>query len=163
MSPILVTQFPVSSRCEKDALSDNLDSPNGIWYKAKTLHSLHSSSLKNSLRKKERKSISVLHCKPIPVMKTGISLCSISNREKPVFINWEPCNENRFFPVWKYYTGKTLFCPCTGPIRDCSVVASKPRNSQYLPPLNYVHTKPILPKSYGLDPAVQCNMSLKRL
>ena len=104
-----------------------------------------------------------IHCKPIPVMKTGISLCSISNREKPVFINWEPCNENRFFPVWKYYTGKTLFCPCTGPIRDCSVVASKPRNSQYLPPLDYVHTKPILPKSYGLDPAVQCNMSLKRL
>ena len=43
-----------------------------------------------------------IHCKPIPVMKTGFSLCSISNREKPVFINWEPCNENRFFPVWKY-------------------------------------------------------------
>jgi hypothetical protein len=55
-------------------------------------------------------------------MKTGISLCSISNREKPVFINWEPCNENRFFPVWKYYTGKTLFWPCTGPVRDCSVL-----------------------------------------
>ena len=32
-----------------------------------------------------------------------------------------------------------------------------------LPPLNYVHTKPILPKSYGLNPAVQCNMSLTRL
>jgi hypothetical protein len=57
-------------------------------------------------------------------MKTGISLCSISNREKPVFINWEPCNENRLFPVWKYYTGKTLFWPCTGPVRDCSVVLS---------------------------------------
>ena len=54
MSPILVTQFPVSSRCEKDALSDNLDSPIGIWYKAKTSHSLHSSSLENSLRKKRK-------------------------------------------------------------------------------------------------------------
>ena len=54
-------------------------------------------------------------------MKTGFSLCSISNREKPVFINLEPCNENRFFPVWKYYKGKTLFWPCTGPVRDCSV------------------------------------------
>ena len=62
-----------------------------------------------------------LHCKPTPVMKTGFSLCSISSREKPVFINLEPCNENRFFPVWKYYTGKTLFWHCTGPVRDCSV------------------------------------------
>ena len=53
-------------------------------------------------------------------MKTGFSLCHISNREKPVFINWEPCDENRFFPVWKYYTGKTLFWPCSGPVRDCS-------------------------------------------
>jgi hypothetical protein len=30
-----------------------------------------------------------------------------------VSITWEPCNENRFFPVWKYYTGKTMFWPCT--------------------------------------------------
>ena len=58
-------------------------------------------------------------------MRTGFSLCSISNREKPVFINWEPCNENRIFPVWKYYTGKTLFWPCTGPVRDCSVFMAK--------------------------------------
>ena len=29
--------------------------------------------------------------------------------EKPVLITWDPCNENRFFPVWKYYTRKTLF------------------------------------------------------
>ena len=64
------------------------------------------------------------HCNSIPVMKTGFSLCSISNREKPVFINWEPCNENKIFPVWKYYTGKTLFWPCTGPVRDCSVSAN---------------------------------------
>ena len=32
-----------------------------------------------------------------------------------------PCNENRFFPVRIYYTGKTLFWPCTGPVWDCSV------------------------------------------
>jgi hypothetical protein len=34
-------------------------------------------------------------------MKTGFSLYSISHREKPVFISWDPCNENRFFPVGK--------------------------------------------------------------
>jgi hypothetical protein len=62
-----------------------------------------------------------LHCKPITVMKTGFSLCSISNREKPVFITWEPCYESRFFPVWKYYTGKTLYWPCTG--LQCSLHA----------------------------------------
>ena len=27
-----------------------------------------------------------------------------------------PCNENMFFPVRIYYTGKTLFWPCTGPV-----------------------------------------------
>jgi hypothetical protein len=52
-------------------------------------------------------------------MKTGFSLCGISKGEKPVFINWEPCNENKFFPVWK-----TLFWPCTGPVQDCSVELS---------------------------------------
>ena len=64
----------------------------------------------------------MLHCKPIPVMRTGFSLCSISNREKPVFITGIPANENWIFPVWKYYTGKTLSWPCTGPVRDCSVL-----------------------------------------
>ena len=60
---------------------------------------------------------------PSPVMRTGFSLCSISIREKPVFIAGFPANENRFFPVWKYYTGKTLFWPCTGPVRDCSALS----------------------------------------
>ena len=58
-----------------------------------------------------------MHCKPIPVIRTGFSLCSIFNREKPVFITGIPANENRFFPVWKYYTGKTLFWPCADPVR----------------------------------------------
>ena len=35
-----------------------------------------------------------------------------------------PANENRFFPVCEKYTGKTLFWPCTGPVRDCSVFFS---------------------------------------
>ena len=61
-----------------------------------------------------------IHCKPIPVMKIGFSLCNISIREKPVFITGIPATENRFFPVWKYYTGKSLFWPCTDPVRDCS-------------------------------------------
>ena len=62
-----------------------------------------------------------LHCKPIPVMKTGFSLCTFPNREKPVFITGFQANVNRFFPVSEKYTGKTLFWPCTGPVRDCSV------------------------------------------
>ena len=33
-----------------------------------------------------------LHCKPIPVMKTGFSLCTFSQKEKPVFITWELCS-----------------------------------------------------------------------
>ena len=48
-----------------------------------------------------------MYCKPIPVMKTGFSLCSIFNREITA-------NENRFFPVWKYYTGNSLYWPCKG-------------------------------------------------
>ena len=62
----------------------------------------------------------IMHCKPIPVMKTGFSLCIFSHREKPVFITWETCNENRFFFCVGKYKGKTLFWPCTGPVRDCS-------------------------------------------
>ena len=62
-----------------------------------------------------------LHCKPIPVMKTGFSLCTFPNREKPVFITGIPANVNRIFPVWEKYTGKTLFWSCTGPVRDCNV------------------------------------------
>ena len=65
------------------------------------------------------------HCKPIPVMKTGFSLCTFPNREKPVFITGIPANVNRFFPVWEKYTGKTLFWPCTGPVRDCSALHVK--------------------------------------
>ena len=62
------------------------------------------------------------HCKPIPVMKTGVSLCTFPNREKPVVIT---CNEKRFFPAWEKYTEKTLSTPCTGPVWDCSKVKNK--------------------------------------
>ena len=59
---------------------------------------------------------------------TGISLCSNSHREFPVSNEYMvpamrtgvPCNENRLFPVRIYYTGKTLFWPCTGPVLDYS-------------------------------------------
>ena len=49
--------------------------------------------------------------KPIPVTKTGLSLCTFPNRENPVFITGIPANVNRFFPVWEKYTGKSLFWP----------------------------------------------------
>ena len=76
---------------------------------------------------------------PPTVMKTGFSLCSIFNRENPVLINWEPCNEYRFFPLWKYYTGKPLFWPCTGPLWDCSVHRIWPK---YLCLLTFFCTSP---------------------
>ena len=52
-------------------------------------------------------------------MRTGFSLCGISNREKPVFITGIPANENRIFPVWKNYTCRetpvlVLYWPCKG-------------------------------------------------
>ena len=50
-----------------------------------------------------------IHCKPIPVMKTGFSLCTFSHREKPVSISWDPCNENRIFPVGNTTQGKPCF------------------------------------------------------
>ena len=51
-----------------------------------------------------------LDYKPIPVVKIGFFLCSISHWEKPVLITWEPCLENRFFPTsqWKPYSGPVL-------------------------------------------------------
>ena len=36
-----------------------------------------------------------------------------------------PCNENWFFPVRINYTGKTLFWPCTDPVRDFSVYKTR--------------------------------------
>ena len=51
-------------------------------------------------------------------MRTWFSLCSISIREKPIFITGIPANENMEILHWP---GKTLFWPCTGPVRDCSV------------------------------------------
>ena len=46
---------------------------------------------------------------PFSVMKTGFSLCSISNRENPVFITGIPANGNRFFPVRKSIQRKPCF------------------------------------------------------
>ena len=54
-----------------------------------------------------------LHCKPIPVMRTGFSLCSISNRENPVFITGIPANENMEILHWEN-TVLALYWPCKG-------------------------------------------------
>ena len=64
---------------------------------------------------------------PFPVMTTGISLCSDPHREIPVIntgsLQWEQGFHvmKQVFPVRIYYTGKTLFWPCTDPVLDCSV------------------------------------------
>ena len=42
-----------------------------------------------------------LHCKTIPVMKTGFSLCGNTTQGNPVL---------------------ALYWPCTGPVKDCGVV-----------------------------------------
>jgi hypothetical protein len=63
---------------------------------------------------------------PIPVMKTGFSLCSFA-----VFISGIPANETRIFPVSENYTGKTLFWPCTGPVQDCSAGVAISKFSQH--------------------------------
>ena len=46
--------------------------------------------------------LGAIRCKPIPVMKTGFSLCMLSLQGKT-------CFHYKFFPVKKAYTGKTLF------------------------------------------------------
>ena len=69
-------------------------------------------------------------CKPIPCNEYRV----------PVMRTGVPCNESRFFPVRIYYTGKTLFWPCTGPVWDCSVVQffPGPKNSTKRgPPVAY--------------------------
>ena len=52
-----------------------------------------------------------VHCKPIPCNEYRV----------PTMRTGVPCNENKFFPVRIYYTGKTLFWPCIDPVRDFSV------------------------------------------
>ena len=89
-------------------------------------------------------------------MKTGVSLCSISNRENPVFITGIPAtenrvpamrtgvarNENRFFLMRIYYTGKTLFWPCTDPVRDCSVPIKWEKSGKFWkPPIKFLYIK----------------------
>ena len=40
----------------------------------------------------------IAKCKPIPVLKPGVSLCSFSHKKKPDFITGTPANGSRFFP-----------------------------------------------------------------
>ena len=51
-------------------------------------------------RSSSRGSSLYVHCKPIPVMKTGFSLWTFSHREKPVFITGIPAMRTGF-PVMK--------------------------------------------------------------
>ena len=44
-------------------------------------------AIKGTVMKKKE----YLDCKPIPVMKTGFSLCCISHREYPVLAQYWPC------------------------------------------------------------------------
>ncbi len=70
----------------------------------------------------------MIHCKPIPCndyrdfpvysFSQGIPC---NEYRVPAMRTGVPCNENMLFPVRIYYTGKSLFWPCTGPVRDCSV------------------------------------------
>ena len=59
----------------------------------------------------------VLHCKPIPYNEYRVPA--------------------RFFALRIYYTGKTLFLPCTGPVRDCSVLTQKSLTNFHL--LHFCH------------------------
>ena len=74
----------------------------------------------NFVVRQSRKQIMV-HCKPIPVMKTGFSLCTFSHREKPVSISWNPCWEkvHREIPVL------ALYWPCKG--LQCVLNSTKKR------------------------------------
>ena len=66
-----------------------------------------------------------VHCKPIPVMKTGFSLCSFSHREKPVFITGIPANENSFSLCGNTTQGK----PCSDPVLALYGIAVYPNSS----------------------------------
>ena len=104
------------------------------WYvkKCQNLTMSNRSVLQTALEYKPRLKIN-LHCNPVQGQyraRTGFSLCTFSHREKPVFITWEPCNETRVFPAWEKYTGKTLFWPCTGPVRDCSGIKTRPLQTE---------------------------------
>ena len=92
--------------------------PSFIWFliRWQKKHKLHWINTLQSAGK------SGLTANPSLYMKTGFSLWSFSHREKPVFIAGVPCNEFRFFPVRKKFTGKTLFSPCNDPVRDCSAL-----------------------------------------
>ena len=52
-----------------------------------------------------------IHCKPIPVMKTGFPLYSISHREKPVFITGIPAMRTGL-PVMKTVRKSSQGKPC---------------------------------------------------
>ena len=60
----------------------------------------------------------------IPVMKTGFSLCNFSHGENLFPSPGKPVSKTGFPCVGKVYRENpvlSLYWPCTGPVRDCSV------------------------------------------
>ena len=65
--------------------------------------------------------IVLVHCNPVQGQyrastyrastgpEQGFPCVLFPHREKPVYISWDPCNENRFFPVGKSTQGKPCF------------------------------------------------------
>ena len=62
---------------------------------------------------------SMLHCKPIPVMKTGFSLWSFSHREKPFFVTGFPVMKTDFSLWGKLHKENPV--PITGMSLQCSL------------------------------------------
>jgi len=52
-----------------------------------------------------------------------------SHREIPVMKTGVPCNENRFFPVWKTSQGK----PCSGPVKKNKYFPQTPLPGENVP------------------------------
>ena len=59
------------------------------------------------LKKATTKKFGTLQSLTGPVQ--GFAFVVFPHRENPVFISWDPCNENRFFPVGNTTQGK----PCS--------------------------------------------------
>ena len=60
------------------------------------------------------KGLKIWGCTAIPYRAStgpeqGFPCVLFPHREKPVYISWDPCNENRFFPVGKSTQGRPCF------------------------------------------------------
>ena len=86
----------------------------------------------------------IVHCNPLQGhyrVKTGFTCEVFPHRENPVFITWNPCNENRLFSVRKNFTGKTLI-PLQGWVCNVQIYLSYSVPFVAQAPL-YKHTLPV--------------------